>query len=133
MSKIKNELATRCELALMGKVVPCNNDEVQAMVNYILTVIGSTYADIDRDVDIINHHLNKYSKNNKVKYIVVNTLDDFAMISFLIDDEEEPFPDDLATPDGVLCYVYNVNDAFMSEFGYCFFEKREDQYYHRIG
>lgn len=133
MSNMKREMETKCELAMMGKVVPCNNDEAQAMTEYILTVIGSTYANIDKDVDIINYHLNKYSKNNKVRHLVVNTAGEFVMIAYLIDDEEEPYPEDLATQDGVLCYVYNVNDPFLSEFGYCFFELREDNYYHRIG
>lgn len=134
MSKIKNEYATRCELAMMGKVVPINNnDEVQVMTEYILDTIGSTYCDIQKDLDIMKDHLHKYSDNSTVKHMVVNTLGEFAMICYLLDDQEEPYPEDLATPDGVLCYVYNVNDPFLSEFGYCFFEKRNDNYYHRIG
>ena len=41
MSKVKSEMATRCELALMGKVVPVNNnDEVQAMTDYIYSAMG---------------------------------------------------------------------------------------------
>lgn len=49
MSKIKEQMATRCELALMGKVVECNNNEVQAMTEYILSALGKEqeFADLD--------------------------------------------------------------------------------------
>lgn len=50
MGKIKNEMATRCELALMGKVIPCNNDEVQMMTCYIIDAIGK---DSGKLVDIL--------------------------------------------------------------------------------
>lgn len=73
MSKIKNELATRAELALMGKFVPINsNDEVQAITDYILTVLdrGDTFPDLD----IIKDRICKYSADNEVKYLGVNTI-----------------------------------------------------------
>ena len=41
--KIKSEMATRCELAMMGKVVPVNdNSEVQVMTEYIISVLQET-------------------------------------------------------------------------------------------
>lgn len=136
MSKIKNELATRCELAMMGKVIPCNIDEAQAMTDYILTTMKASYPETELEVDILKDHLHQYSDNSKVKYITTNKMsimsDEFFCITYLIDDEEEPFPEDLATQDGVLCYVYNLTAPELSEFGYCFFEKKNDTYYHRI-
>ena len=51
MSKVKSEMATRCELALMGKVVPVNsNDEVQMMTCYLLDAMG---RDSSKCVDIL--------------------------------------------------------------------------------
>lgn len=35
MSKIKQEVETRCELALMGKVQECKTEEVEFFFNYI--------------------------------------------------------------------------------------------------
>lgn len=41
MSKIKSEMATRCELALMGKYVPVrDNSEIIPMVQYMLSAMG---------------------------------------------------------------------------------------------
>lgn len=42
MSKIKNEMATRCELALMGKVVEVrDNSEVVPMTEYMMSAMGN--------------------------------------------------------------------------------------------
>ena len=63
MSKIKNEMADRCELALMGKFVPINdNDEVQSMTEYIMTVLDR--EEDFKDVDIIKQHICQYNKKN---------------------------------------------------------------------
>ena len=58
MSKVKSEMATRCELALMGKVVPVNsNDEVQLMTEYILSAMGHEEPLIEDFVEkTINHY-----------------------------------------------------------------------------
>ena len=132
MSKIKNELATRCELALMGKVIPCNNSEVQAMIDYIITVLRASNEYLDEEKDILSK-INAYG-DHRVKYLVCNTImGEFNCITFLLDDDEEPIPQDLETDDGVFCYVYNVTDPMLSELGCCFFEKKQDNYYHRVG
>ena len=138
MKTIKNEAITRCELALMGKVVPINsNDEVQSMTDYILEVL-------DRDdqlkvLAIIYERICRYSKNNEVKYIVVNTiLDTMRCITYLIDTHEEgepaPFEEDWGT--GFPCsfsYCFNVDADDCSEFGDTFYSKEADGYYHRKG
>ena len=136
MSKIKKELATKCELALMGKVIPCNNDEVQAMTDYIITVLRASNEYLDEEKDILSK-INQYSEQGRelqVKYLVCNTImGEFNCITFLLDDDGEPEPLDLANHEDVFCYVYNVTDPMLSELGYCYFEKKQDHFYHRVG
>lgn len=136
--KMTKEMATRCELAMMGKVVPVNdNSEVQAMTAYIVNVItGNT----DKLVDILENAINHYHEN-KVKYIVCNTVMDMPCITYLLDsgvdkDHEDyypaPFEEDYGTGfPSAFCYVFNLASDWCSEFGDCFFEKRRDGYYHR--
>lgn len=140
MSKIKNEMATRCELAMMGRVVPVNsNDEVQTLTEYITTVIkGEEYT--DNLVDILENAICKYHQN-KVKYIVCNTVMGMPCITYLLDsgvdkDDEEyypaPFEEDYGT--GCPCafsYVFNLDCDWCSEFGDVFFRKDRDGFYHR--
>lgn len=135
MSKIKNEMATRCELALMGKVVPVNsNDEVQMMTCYLLDAMGK---DSSKCVDILENAIQKYSKENEVKYLVCNTVMDMKCITYLIDthDGETPAPLEEDYGSGYpasFCYVFNTDCDWCSEFGDSFFEKRSDGYYHRV-
>ena len=138
MKTIKNEAITRCELALMGKVVPVySNDEVQSMTDYILEVLDRD--DEFKDLDIIKDRICRYSKNNEVKYIVVNTiLDTMRCITYLIDTNEEgepaPLEEDWGT--GFPCsfsYCFNVDADDCSEFGDTFYSKEADGYYHRKG
>ena len=138
MSKVKQEMETRCELALMGKVVPVNsNDEVQAMTEYILSAMGHEEPLIE---DFVSKSINKYGQNN-VKYLVCNTVMDMNCITYLLesasDDEEEQYPAPFEEDYGsgypcAFCYVYNTNSDWCSEFGDCFFEKKSDGYYHRV-
>ena len=139
MGKIKNEYMTRCELALMGKVVPCNNDEVQTMTEYILSAMGKE----DENVDILKDHIHKYDGNHKVKYIVCNTVEGMKCITYLLDsgvedkeDEEyypAPFEEDYGSGYPCsFCYVLNLDMDDFSEFGDCFFSKKSDGFYHRV-
>lgn len=137
MSKIKSEMASRCELALMGKVVPCVNDEVQQMTSYIYEALGRNL----RDENVLDNQIRKYSKENLVKYLVCNTVEGMRCITYLLEtetkDEEEYFPAPFDTDYGsgypcAFCYVLNVDFDEFSEFGDCFFEKRSDGYYHRV-
>lgn len=136
--KTTKEMATRCELAMMGKVVPVNdNSEVQAMTAYIVNVIT---GNADKLVDILENAINHYQEN-KVKYIVCNTVMDMPCITYLLDsgvdkDHEDyypaPFEEDYGTGfPSAFCYVFNLASDWCSEFGDCFFEKRRDGYYHR--
>lgn len=137
MSKIKSEMASRCELALMGKVVPCANTEVQQMTSYIYEALGRNL----RDENVLDNQIQKYSKGNLVKYLVCNTVEGMRCITYLLEtetkDEEEYFPAPFDEDYGsgypcAFCYVLNVDFDEFSEFGDCFFEKRSDSYYHRI-
>lgn len=138
MSKIKNEMATRAELALMGKFVPINsNDEVQAITDYILSALGM--EDTYEDLDIVEDRICRYSKNNEVKYLGVNTiLGSMRCITYVVDTNEEeepkPFEEDYGTGTPcAFCYCFNVDaDDGCSEFGDCFFRKSTDGFYHRV-
>ena len=138
MKTIKNEAITRCELALMGKVVPVySNDEVQSMTDYILEVLDRD--DEFKDLDIIEERICRYCKNNDVKYIVVNTiLDTMRCITYLIDTNEEGEPAPLEEDWGTafpcsFSYCFNVDADDCSEFGDTFYSKEADGYYHRMG
>ena len=138
MSKVKSEMATRCELALMGKVVPVNsNDEVQLMTEYILSAMGHEEPLIE---DFVEKTINHYGQNN-VKYLVCNTVMDMKCITYLLecasDDNDEmypaPFEEDYGTGNPcAFCYVFNTESDWWSEFGDCFFEKKSDGCYHRV-
>ena len=138
MSKVKSEMATRCELALMGKVVTCTNDEVQMMTEYIFSAMGK---DSSKLVNILENAIQRYCKN-EVKYLVCNTVMDMPCITYLLAspedaDEEEKFPAPFEEDYGTgtpcaFCYVFNTESDWCSEFGDCFFEKKADGYYHRV-
>lgn len=138
MSKVKQEMETRCELALMGKVIPVNsNDEVQMMTEYILSAMGH---DEPLTEDFVKNTINHYGQNT-VKYLVCNTVADMKCITYLLecasDDAEEmypaPFEEDYGTGlPCAFCYVFNTDVDWCSEFGDCFFEKKSDGYYHRV-
>lgn len=139
MSKIKSEMATRCELAMMGLVIPVNdNSEVQAMTEYIMTVVKGDASNL---VDILENAICKYN-DNKVKYLVVNRLHGMPCITYLLDsgvdkDHEDyypaPFEEDYGSGyPASFCYVFNLESDWCSEFGDCFFQKQRDGYYHRV-
>ena len=137
MGKVKQEAETRCELALMGKVVPVNsNDEVQFMTEYILSAMGHDEPLIE---DFVSKTINYYGQNN-VKYLVCNTVMDMKCITYLLESASDggeqypaPFEEDYGTGyPCAFCYVFNTDVDWCSEFGDCFFEKRADGFYHRV-
>lgn len=138
MSKIKQEVETRCELALMGKVQECKTEEVGFFFNYIKSACG--FEDQYNDIDVVKDRIKHYTKTNEVKYITTYRLYDMPCVCFLLestsDDEEEkypaPFEEDYGTPfKCAFCYVFNLADDDMcSEFGDVFFSKKSDGFYH---
>lgn len=130
MSKVKQEMETRCELAMMGIVQPVHsNDEVQAMTEYIMTCL---YRDNENLVDIVKNAICKYHEN-KVKFITTYRLYGMPCICYLLDSgvsksNEEyypaPFEEDYGTGyPSAFCYVLNLEDSWCSEFGDVFFKK----------
>lgn len=138
--KKAEEWKTRCELAMMGKVVPVNsNDEVQKMTDYIYEVMQPGLATTDCGFDdIVGDYINKYALN-EVKYIVCNTQMGMPTITYLLangegeDEYPAPFEEDYGSGyPSAFCYVFNTDEEIFSEFGDCFFEKRADGFYHRV-
>ena len=136
--KVK-EMATRCELAMMGKVVECSNNEVQMMTEYIYRGLSKDPTNL---VNILEDTIRRYSKDNNVKYIVCNTVHGMPCITYLLEssseDEEErfpaPFEEDYRTGHPcAFCFVLNTESDWCSEFGDCFFSKKSDGFYHRVG
>ena len=142
MTRIKKEQATRCELAMVGKVVPINNnEEVQVMTEYICSAMS-----VEPPKEVFKNYINKYSDEdcvNNVKYIVTNTVEGMRQIAYLLDcgitDEEDenyypaPFKEDYGSGYPCsFCYVYNADVEEFSELGDCFFQKKADGYYHRV-
>ena len=136
---MKNEMATRCELAMMGKVVPVNgNSEVQPMTEYIVKAVRGEHTEL---VDILKNAINRYQQN-EVKYMVCNRVHGMTCITYLLDsgvaeDHEDFYPAPFSTDYGTgypcsFCYVFNLESDWCSEFGDCFFEKKADGYYHRV-
>ena len=142
MSKMTSEMKARCEVAMMGKVVVVNdNSEVQMMTEYIANTIKGEEQTRGL-VDILNESINRYHEN-KVKYLVCNTVMNMPCITYLLDsgieDKEHedyypaPFEEDYGSGyPCAFCYVFNLESDWCSEFGDCFFEKRKDGYYHRV-
>lgn len=133
----KNEISTRCELALKGNVVPCTSDEVQQMTEYILNALGKSCE----CKDVLSEVIRKYTDTNEVRYIVLHTIMGMRCVTYLLastaEDEEERFPEPFEEDYGTgkpcaFCYVLNVDCYWNSEFSDCFFEKKDDGYYHRI-
>lgn len=138
MSKIKDEAETRCELALMGKVVEVrSNDELDFMTRYILNATG--HENDFQDLDIVKDRICRYCEKNEVKYLVCNTImGSMKCITYLVDtnEEEEPKPFETDYGTGYPCafsYVFNMDADDCSEFGDCFFHKMSDGFYHRKG
>lgn len=138
MSKIKYEMATRCELALMGKVVEVrDNSEVVPMTEYIMSAMG---IENPLNPNFLKDSICKYSQH-KVKYLVCNTVMNMRCITYLLesdkpeDDEEyypAPFVEDYGTGyPCAFCYVFNLDCDWCSEFGDSFFKKKSDGFYHR--
>ena len=70
--------------------------------------------------------------------ICVNTVMDMKVITYVLLDEEtgyNPVPDNMSEDVGKnyqFCYVLNTSVPEFSEYGDCFFEKREDDTIHRV-
>lgn len=138
------EMSAMAELMLQGKVQTFSNTDMTQDSNktlttwficYILKVIHAekdTYPiDYLEEAHEIWDTIQEYGEKT-VKHMVVNTIEGMPMITFGLDDEEDPWHEDLDN-DWIFSYVYNVSCPDLSEFGDTFYEKRSDNFYHRIG
>ena len=124
MSEMKRYLEDVSELALMGKVIDVQTDEVQTVLDYILEVLGENPEDY---TDFVKNHIRKYNKKTEVKGITTNEIMGMRMITFRVGAYHNYGDCKYA-----LCYVLNLDCPDFSEFGDSFFEKKVDGYYHRV-
>ena len=129
---------TKCELALMGKLVPFSDEEVVEAVEYMMSAMG-----IERSFNknFVEQVIQKYNKDNHVDGIVCHTVYGLRCITFCLKysgkDKDYAYPAPLEEDWGTgypsaFSYVLNLDCDWCSEFGDSFFEKREDGYYHRV-
>lgn len=136
----KSELNAVAEMALMGIVVPCEDDEAQYIAEYIAKVVNLPFDVTDICVQINKH--NPEGKENHIKYISVNKIEDMPIISFLLqidvdENDEWYYPRPLTFEDGedisyTFCYCYNLKVDYFSEFGDCCFTKDSNGFFHRV-
>lgn len=143
MSKVAEEIATRCELALMGKAQRVDDQsEVQTMFEYICGALDKDPKSYEGGEDVLNNRIRQYTKTNEVSHITTCTLWGMPVIVFILkstaEDPDERYPDPFTEDYGSGCpaaftYCMNMDDDQMcSEFGDAFFEKKSDGFYHRV-
>lgn len=145
MSMMEQYASGLAELALMGKFVNVDEKDNEDLVEYITDYIYRTFScndtgDCDRCKkigDIYDEHIHKYGDTNQVTHIGVNVVEGMRTITFCLDTSDgetpKPFEEDYGSGyPCAFCYVLNYDAVEFSEFGDCFFEKRDDNYYHRV-
>lgn len=138
------ELSAMAELMLQGRVQVFDNMDMTLEQNKTITtwfccyLLNVMHADEDtypidylEDAHKIWDSVQKYG-DKIVKHMVVNTIGGMVTITFGLDDENDPWHEDLEN-NWIFSYVYNVTCPDLSEFGDTFYEKRSDNFYHRIG
>lgn len=134
-TQFRNTCEDKAELALMGKYVAIeNNEECDYITRYILKVMG-TEKNYPEDFSITT----RLNAKCEVKYLGTNILyNEFKCITYCLDlqdDTETPKPFETDYGSGFpcsFCYVFNTNADDCSEYGDCFFEMKQDNYYHRV-
>ena len=125
----RGRLNARLELAMMtGNVVLLNNEkDIKYALDYILSAIGS-----DKTGEDIYDAALRYSDKDETRIAGISTsmvYGDPCINVILCDKNEELCLD---RESGILCYVFNSQSDICSELGFCFFEKRDNDTYHRI-
>lgn len=126
MKPMTKPLVTRIELAMMGKVQPCTNDEVVKIAD----AVGRA-TDTTPNKELINRLL----KNHKVVFFDCYRLFKMPCLALILDDPDRDYPAPFTEDYGTGCpaafsYVLNLSDDFCSEFGDVFFKLNSDGYYH---
>lgn len=141
--KVVAKLATRCELALMGKAQRVDDQsEVQTMFEYICGALDKDPKSYEGGEDVLNNRIRQYTKTNDVAYITTCTIYGMPVIVFVLkstaEDPDERYPDPFTQSYGTpykcaFTYCMNmVDDQMCSEFGDAFFDKKSDGFYHRV-
>lgn len=130
--KFKNTCEDKAELALMGKFVSIESkEECDYITRYILKVMGT-----DRNYPADFSITKRINSACEVKYLGTNVLyGEFKCITYCLDYPETPKPFETDYGSGYpssFCYVFNTNADDCSEYGDCFFEEKEDGFYHRV-
>lgn len=135
----KSKLSDLSELAMMGKYVAIEKENNHEQVNFITDYILKTNDKEDnyKNIDIYKDRINQYSEHI-VTHIGVNTINGGErVISYVIEpvNNEEDIPPNFTEDYGDLkltfCYTLNLDYDLNSEFGNCYFELRQDGFYHR--
>ena len=121
------------ELAMMGKFVPIREArEVDFITNYILDVFEKrgwiNGEEIAKRIERVNAEVTHIGTCRVLGMPCI-----VYVLYFRDDDMPKPFEEEYCGYKFATCYVFNMSaDEECSEFGDCFFEKREDGYYHRV-
>lgn len=128
----KRELGAKAELALMGIVTPVRDkDNVIYMIDYINRVLGIT----DVSGEEIYAQATEFIKPKMTGIVGISACTmlggECRVVNIVFKDHKDT-KFKLDDQDGVLTYVYNYDWPDCSELGYCFFEKKSGNMYHRI-
>ena len=129
----KGELNAKAELALMGIVTPIRDkDNIVYMIDYINKTLGMT----DMSGEEIYDEATRYTDDKETMIIGLSCSTilggECRVLNVLMKDiKDTKFH--LDTDEGVLCHVHNYDWPDCSELGYCFFQKKSGNCYHRIG
>lgn len=132
----KNALRAKAEIAMMGRTqFFSNDDEVFFVVDYIIGTLHASHI-FDTEVTatkVLESAYRYCDRKKQISSVVVNIiLGEMICITL-------PMSSRLVSPagnmlrDGVLTYVYNLTAPECSELGYSYFEKKSDQFIHRVG
>lgn len=114
---MKKELATKCEMALMGFTQPVTKEELKEAIPYIASAIG-----VKCDTDEVMNTLFKYTESTPKHFVMNTIMGEMMCLTVTLDDGETPYVID--SDEGVLSTVYNFTYPDCSEMGYSFFANR---------
>lgn len=119
---MKKELATRCEMALMGFTQSITKEELKDVIPYIASAMG-----VKCNTQEVIDTLFKYCGKLTPKHFVMNTImGEMMCLTVTLDDGETPYV--LDSEDGILSTTYNFTYPDCSEMGYTFFENNGGTY-----
>lgn len=114
---MKKELATRCELALMGMAQPISKEELNEVIPYIASAIG-----VKCDTDEVIDRMFQYTKATPRHFVMNTIMGEMMCLTVTLDDGESDYL--LEDENGVFSSVYNFTFPDCSELGYTFFKVR---------